>query len=340
MAAFSTQPIYGIGTLTVSSAPYYIPNQGLVSGISNWQAALIKNGSDNQIEFQLTGTKNTSIGGGTNEATDPVINGLQIVPVVEFLQPAVNAANAILEYGPLTAGTYMLLHVHGAVNVGGSAPKYTGAWYRLKHSTDSGSPTIVTLNYPEINRFLDGPSASVAYSGRSYQFTHTGGFIQLSFEDITTDYADNTTAVGAVNTGPYLLSGAAYPVGTHAEPVAPIFALINIGALTATTSVVNPVIFKPSYGAIPVNGIPVTMSSTTANTTIYYTMTTAASNSEPADPGLPTVTGGVPAQGTYTYSGVINVTGPTKFKAFARASARTDSAISSVYYYSPSSYLT
>ena len=336
MAAFSTQPTTGVGSITPTSSAFYLDNAGLTSQVSNWQAAIVTSPDGvTPIEFQLTGVKNTTIGGGTSEPVNPVLNGLQIVPVVAFLQPAVNANNSILEYGPLASGTYLLMHVQGAINVNGSQPSFAGGWYRLTYSTVDNPPTTVRINYPEINRYITGQAASQAYAGRSYQFTHAGGYIELSFDDIFDQYANVTTATGATNTSTYIEVGAAYPPDSpETDPIAPIFALINVTGLSTQGPAVNPVLFTPTYGQIPDAGLNVTMFSTTPSATIYYTQSSSTTSAEPAEAPNPVINSdGTAGAHTTIYTVPINVIKPTKFRAAAKATGLTNSPMSSVYYY-------
>ena len=337
MAGFSTLNT-GAGALTLTSTPFY-NTQGLVSGVSNWQAALLTtNTGDSQIEFHIKGTVNSSITGKGND-TLPVINGLQIVPVVAFLQPDIKTEGAILEYGPLDSGTYMLLHVHGAIDMGGSMPSFSGGVYRLVYSTNDDPPAITDIQYPEISRYMTGVPAANAYAGYNYTFTHTGGIIQLSLLDISGHYTDNKSAVGA-NTSKYIISGAAYPTDPPNQPLAPIFALIDISGLSSLTNVTNPVIFNPTYQAIPGVGMKVYMYSTTPNAIIYYTYSIGVGTGEPSTPVAPVaLANNTAGTNTVIYNGPITISRPTKFKAFARSLGNTDSAMTDVYYYSPSAIL-
>jgi fibronectin type 3 domain-containing protein len=342
MAVFKVdEPITETGT-TIGTGTYptfILTDNSIVTGVSNWSAALLRSDPDNpngEIEFHISGEKDNSIGGGTNDSR-PVINALQIIPALEFLQPNVKADNKPLEYGPLPPGTYSLMHVHGAINVNGRQPKYAGGWYRLTHSTDLQIPVTLRIHYPEINRYTTGQGAAAAYTGRQYTFQHQGGFIELAFDDISGAYTDNVTAAGAVNTGPYLIEGAAYPDSSHTEPVAPIFALIDVAALGKQTVNVNPPIFTPAFQALPYGGsLDIGMFSTTPGSSIYYTITKADDGiSEPADPPVPstTVNGDPNSSGPFLYTGVVHIDKPAKFKALAVRPGSPNSPVTSSYYF-------
>lgn len=334
---YSTIPVVDDGrTYAADTSAYYNAiATDLLTDICNWQAAFIESTSPNHnLEFHVTGKTVTGTQSLGNSAS-PVLNGMQLIPVLEFIQPGVNSDNDPMEYGPLAAGDYLLMHVHGGVNVEGSQPKYAGGFYRFVYSTEDSpaGPQIVRLHHPEINRYNTGPAVVEAYSGKQYTFSHTGGYIQFSFDDISEHYGDNTVTTGGP-TGTYVQHGLNYADTTVANPIAPVFALIDLAVLRQQDEVVNPPLFNPSYGLLSSSGENVTIYSTTVGTSIYYTKTTAALGTEPLDPPVPTFdAGGSPTGTTTLYSGVIPITEATKFKAVAKKASLPDSPLSSIYYF-------
>jgi hypothetical protein len=262
-----------------------------------------------------------------------------MLPVIEYIQPGVNADSEPLEYGPIPAGEYMLMHLHGGVNVVTSQPKYAGGFYRFVYSTEGNTegPQIVRLHHPEIGRYNTGREVVEAYSGKKYVFNHTGGYIQFSFDDIAGHYTDNVVTAGQY-TGAYVQHGLNYGsadvVQSNTEPIAPIFALINIGELKKQNTVCNPPLYTPSFGLIPAAGTNVVIYSTTAGATIYYTMTTGVDGVEPAEPPVPTFdSAGNPTGTTTLYSNPIQISDSTKFKAVAKKTGLLDSPLTSIYYF-------
>lgn len=335
---YSILPVTNDGrTYAVDSTPFYTSTStDLLTKVCNWQAAFIEADSPNRdLEFHVTGKAVTTTAGHTNAVNQPVINGLQVVPVVEFIQPGVNSDNEPMEYGPLPPGDYLLMHVHGGVNVEGSQPKYAGGFYRFVYSTESNpeGPQIVRLHHPEIGRYITGPAVVEAYSGKQYTFNHTGGYIQFSFDDIAEHYGDNHVTTGQY-IGDYVQHGLNYADTTVANPIAPVFALIDMSKLKFQDDVVNPPLFNPSFGLIPSSGENVTIYSTTSSAVIYYTKTTAPEGTEPLDPPVPTFdSSGNPTGTTTLYTASIPITEATKFKAVAKKSGLPDSPLSSIYYF-------
>lgn len=335
---YSIKPVNDDGrTYVADSPPYYsITSSDLVTKVSNWQAAFIEAESANKdLEFHVTGAAVTGTGSLGNAANTPVLNGLQVVPVIEFIQPGVNSDNEPMEYGPLEPGDYLLMHVHGGVNVAGSQPKYAGGFYRFVYSTEQNpeGPQIVRLHHPEIGRYNTGAEVVEAYSGKQYTFNHTGGYIQFSFDDISEHYGDNHVTTG-LYTGPYVQHGLTYTGSNLTDPIAPIFALVNMAALNYQDGVVNPPLFNPSFGLIPSSGEEVIIYSTTTGASIYYTKTIAPEGTEPLDPPVPTFdSSGNPTGTTTLYTVSIPITEATKFKAIARKSGLPDSPLTSIYYF-------
>ncbi len=289
---------------------------GIKSKSSNWQAALIQSTTPSeQIQFQLIGTGDPSLPGPSSiTGSLPILNGMQIVKVVEFLQPMIipeesTGVPAPLEYTDLPAGTYMLIQVHGAVNTGGAQPKYCGGWYDLTHSTNvPGASTTIRINYPEYDRYITGQEASSEYAGKQTTFTHTGGNIVLQFVDESNVYSNNSTATG-VNTTNYIKSGAAYASESSTEPLAPIFALISLTDVVTSTGYVHPPIFVPGERAfkslLSYSYVIKFKHFNTGSPSIYYTITTNGSQ-----PTTPTTSSTL-----YNPSTGIVVTDPCRIKA-------------------------
>ena len=244
-------------TLSISKTAFA---SSVSAGSTNWQAAILNGANNgNSLDFGVLGSYDTTIASTSSSAVQGVaMNGMQIIKVVEFLQPAVmpNTNNdgvpLPMEYtGPdgsgLPSGDYMLLHVHGAINTHSAPPAYAGGWYKLIHSTSS-TPVIARVNYPEIGRYDSGQEASAAYSGNKTFFTHAGGNIVLQYVNEGGYYNNITVTQDPRTVSAYITTGVSYPAAITAatDPIAPVFALISLTALNNEVSSVLPPIFIPS----------------------------------------------------------------------------------------------
>ena len=336
MPAFKIIPISN--ALPVKSSAF---SSAIIAGQSTWQAAVITGDSSNTaINLDVLGKGNTAIPGAVSVAgTNPILNALQAVQVVAFLQPEVMANTnnggipAPLEYPNLPAGTYVLLHVHGAVNVNSAQPLYTGGWYSLMYDTNASTPLEAKVNYPELGRFSSGQAASAAYSGNSLKFTTTtAGSIILQFVNESGSY-NNVSVTRDTNTvSAYIKSGISYPsaITSTTDPIAPLFALIQVDStagITTPTAYPAPALFIPSE-RLAANVIPAPYNNQIKIWTkhsggaIYYTLTT--DGSDPA----------TPSSASTLYTGPITITGATKIKAIVY-----DSGLSSSIQYSPVSFV-
>ena len=312
MPAFNIFPTSD--TLPISGFSTSLFTTTVSQGSTSWQAAIIKNSGSQFMQFDVTGTGDSTLPGAVSvTGTSPIINALQIVNVVEFLQPAVlpstlnNNTPPPMEYVGLPPGDYLLLHVHGAVNLGTNQPKYAGGWYSLTYSTNS-SPSKLRVNYPELGRYTTGQAASSAYSGNRTYFSHAGGNIVLQYVNDSGGYSNISVTQDGSTTSQYIAHGLSYPaaITSTTDPIAPVFALISVTALNATTAYPEPVLFVPSarefsnMGGVYNN--QVSMWTKNGSGTIYYTTNGAT----------PTHT----TSGTnFQYSTPITLTGPTTIKA-------------------------
>ena len=124
----------------------------------NFAVALVESVGENDIEFHINGRYDGSIPFGVNTVSQPILNGIQIIPIEGYYQPEINDTASVLTAGPFDAGDYSIFHVHGGVDVGGTQPKFAGGYYRLTHSVNSAvsgnfnRPDMVAADDPAPNR--------------------------------------------------------------------------------------------------------------------------------------------------------------------------------------------
>jgi hypothetical protein len=228
--------------------------------VGRWQTAIIvpKPGESSEISFSISGYN---------------LIALQIIPVVEFLQPQVVTALSTdklddLVYPGLPAGNYGLMYMHGSVKLP-ETPGFSGESYLLSYNDadNSGALTQTQINEHELYRYNNGAQSSMYYSGSVTYFNHDGGGIKLKYlnSSITNgDYSNNQVMTDNTNF-PYKAVGSDYPYIAHGlayttdqanlnstDPVvAPFFALFNQDLIeNEETTYLHSPIFIPSLRSV------------------------------------------------------------------------------------------
>ena len=266
-----------LSNISASNPAFYFNAQNpyasdLTTGLAVWQVAL--------IETQASSVPGYNASAMSFDIVGVSLMALQIVPVVEFIQPQVmsnpltngsgiKSVNEMV-YPSLPAGNYSMMYLHGAVLLPES-PGFTGQGYTLTHSiTDDSTPgTSVLINPNETVRYTNNTGISKYYSGSTvmynilsngtagsaiYKFDHTGGAIKLGYSNDTILNGDYSAvqvmsdtynfpyAIGGANPYPYIAHTSAYTVGS--------------AGLTSTQPIIAPIFALIDQDAIDDNTYP------------------------------------------------------------------------------------
>ena len=146
------------------------------------------------------------------------------------------------------------------------------------------------INLPEVGRYKTGEEASANFTANQLEFHHQGGNMQIAFHDISGNYGNNLISAGLVPPAE----------GANANPIAPIFALINISKISAQGKGAGlPVLFNPVSGTVDPESVVLYVTDKPVETIFY------------------TVDGSTPTENSAIYISPLVLEVTTTIKAFA-----------------------